>query len=263
MKRNLRLIVPALLICLALTACGRASATVTALDSIKQNGKIPIGIDDAFPPMEFRDSAGMLVGFEKDIMDEIAERMGVTVEYVPTEWSGITGALLSGRFDMIFSAMTITPEREQSVAFSEPYMMGAQVIAVRANSGISSMEQLAGKTVASQLGSSGVEAAITIPSVTVDNLRQYNAFTEAFQDLAIGRVDAVVVDEVVASYYLTKEPGAFEVLPEPLTSEPLGIAFRPEDKTLRDAVQTRLNAIKADGTWDRISLKWFGKVVGR
>ncbi|MGE5572431.1 MAG: amino acid ABC transporter substrate-binding protein [Bacillota bacterium] len=248
----------------AALALGGAAAAAgdDSLARVKAAGVLRIGVDDAFPPMEYRDEQGKLIGFDVDLADEIGRRLGVAIEWVPTAWDGVILALESGKFDMILSSMTITEERAKKVDFSPPYIWGAQIIAVREkDKSINSATDLAGKVVGSQLGSTGEAAARKLAGIK--DLKLYGQFTDAFTDLAIGRVQAVVVDEFVGRYYIAKRPGVYRVLAERLSEEEVGIAFRKEDKALREAVCAALEAIKADGTYAAISKKWFGVDVSK
>ncbi len=239
-----------------------AAAADGSLDKVKAAGVLKIGVDDAFPPMEYRDEKGQIVGFDVDLANEIGRRLGVAIEWVPTAWDGVILALQSGKFDMILSSMTITEERAKRVDFSPPYIWGAQIIVVREkDKSVSSGADLAGKVVGSQLASTGEIAARKLSGIK--DLKLYGKFTEAFEDLAIGRVQAVVVDEFVGRYYITKRPGVYRVLPERLSEEEVGIAFRKEDRALREAVCAALEAIRADGTYAAISKKWFGVDVSK
>ncbi|MGE5652993.1 MAG: amino acid ABC transporter substrate-binding protein [Bacillota bacterium] len=232
-----------------------------SLDRVKKAGKLVIGIDDTFPPMEFRNDKNELVGFEVELDQEIGKRLGVKIEWQPTEWSTIIGALQAKRFDMILSGMTVTPERAKEVAFGTPYFNGAQVLAVRPGSTAKTPADLKGKVVASQLGSSSAVSAAKWLNVKQEDLKLYNSFTEAFTDLSNSRVDGLVVDELTARYYLTQRPGAFTILNEKLDPEPAAAAFRKDDAQLRQEIDRIIAEIKTDGTWERISMKWFGAVL--
>lgn len=239
-----------------------AAASDDSLAKIKAAGVLRIGVDDAFPPMEYRDEKGKLTGFDVDLADEIGRRLGVAIEWVPTAWDGVILALQSGKFDIILSSMTITEERAKMLDFSPPYIWGAQIVVVREkDDSVKSVPDLAGKVVGSQLGSTGEIAARKIAGVK--ELKLYGQFTEALTDLAIGRVQAVVVDEFVGRYYITMRPGVYRVLRERLAEEEVGIAFRKGEKALREAVCAALEAIKADGTYAAISKKWFGVDVSK
>lgn len=233
-----------------------------ALARVKAAGKLVAGLDDAFPPFGFRDEKNNLVGFDIDLGNALAERLGIKIEWQPTEWSGVIMSLKSKKFDVIWSGMSITPEREKEVNFTKPYIGSAQIIIVKtSNKDINSKDNLKGKVVGTQLGSTGETAAKKLEGLK--ELKTFDVFTEAINDLNIGRLDAVVIDDVTARYYLQKQPGAFRILDDILSYEPMGIATRKEDTTLLDALNKELQAMIADGTYAKISEKWFGEDMSK
>lgn len=233
-----------------------------SLEKVKAAGVIRIGVDDAFPPMEYRDEKGNLIGFDVDLAEEIGRRLGVDIVWVPTAWDGVILALQSGKFDMILSTLTITDERAEKIDFSPPYIYGAQIIVVKQQTkDINTLADLKGKVVGTQLGSTGEVAARKFGGFK--DLKLYATYPEAFTDLAIGRIQALVVDEFVGRYYITKQAGAYRVLEERLAEESIGIGFRKGDDSLREAVCAAIDSIKADGTYGKISEKWFGVDVSK
>ncbi|MCR4431310.1 MAG: transporter substrate-binding domain-containing protein [Tepidanaerobacteraceae bacterium] len=236
-----------------------SSGSDDSLERVKQAGKITIGIDDAFPPLEFRDEKNQLVGYDIDLSREAAKRLGVEAEWIPTDWNGVILALNSKKFDIIWSGMSMTAERAKQVDFSPAYLNEAQVVVVKAkDDSIKTQEDLKGKIVGTQLGSTSEEAANKIEGLK--ELKKYSKFTEAFLDLANDRTQAIVVDELVGRYYMTKRPNEFKVA-FPLVKEPIGIAFRKEDKALREALVKVLEEMKQDGTMAKISKEWFGEDI--
>ncbi|QCX34772.1 amino acid ABC transporter substrate-binding protein [Caloramator sp. E03] len=224
-------------------------------DNIKSSGKIMIGLDDSYPPMEYRDDKNNLVGFDIDLGNAIGKKLGVNIEWVPTAWDGILPALKAKKFDMILSALSITDERKKEIAFSEPYISGGPIIITKKeNSSVSGVDAIKGKVVGVQLGSTG-EVATEKTGVTKE-IKKYDKITEAFMDLAAGRIDALVADDQVGRYYMGLEEGKY-VSPGKLMEEPFGIGFRKEDEKLKEAVQKAIDELKADGTLSKISLKWF------
>ena len=226
---------------------------------IKAEGKLVIGIDDAFPPMEFRNEKGELVGFDIDASRELGKRLGIEIVHQPTAWKGVIMSLKTKKFDIIWSGMSITAEREKEIAFTKPYIMEKQIMVVAAgNEKIKSLNDLGEESVIGvQLGSTSEEALAGL-NKKFKEVKRYDKNTEAFMDLKIGRIDALAVDELVGRYYLSQRPGVYSVLPEPLTSEPIGIGIRKEDVSLKDAIQKTLDEMFADGTMKKISIKWFG-----
>lgn len=237
---------------------GTETKSDNSLDTVKQAGKLVVGLDDAYPPMEFRDEKNNLVGFDIDLANEIGKKLGVKIEFMTTEWNGILLSLQSKKFDAIISGLSITEERKKSIVFSEPYVMGGQVIAVKAgNDSIKTLADLKGKKVGCQMGSTGQKAAEDNLK-DIKELRKYGKITEAFSELSIGRVDAVIMDAQVGGYYIAKKPGEFVVLKDMVSKEPMGVGFKKEDKQLQNAIQKAIDELKTDGTLSKLSVKWFG-----
>lgn len=258
MKKIFSLVLVALILVTSLAGCGKKeAANINALDRVKQAGKISFGLDDSFPPMEFRDENNNLVGFDIDFGNAIAKKLGVKAEFVTTDFNGILLSLTSGKFDAILATLSITDERKKSIDFSEPYIMeGIIAIVKNGNSSVTKLEDLSGKVVACQMGSTSDAAAQKINGIK--ELKKYDKITEALHDLLIGRVDAVVVDELVGRYYTSQKTSDYKVLDKKLNDEPVGIGFKKQDKELNAAVQQAINDLKADGTLSSISKKWFG-----
>lgn len=248
-----------------LAGCGTQPSTADkSLEKIKQAGKFVVGLDDAFPPMGFKDQNGQIIGFDIDLAKEAAKRMGVEVVFKPVDWDGVLLTLNSGEIDAIWNGLTITPEREKQIAFSKPYLTDRQIIVVKkGNTAIKTKKDLAGKVVGLQLGSSS-ENALNADQATVKSLKEvkkYEKNTEALTDLKVGRVDAVVVDEVVGRYYIAKQANEFEVLKDNFGEESFGVGIRQADKSFLAEINKVLDEMKADGTAAKISKKWFGEDI--
>lgn len=257
MKKFMSIILTVTMAGALLVGCGQKQETLNSLEAVQKAGKLTIGLDDSYPPMEFRDSKNELVGFDIDLGYEIGKKLGVTTEYTTTDFNGILLALTSSKFNMILSGMSITDKRKESIDFSDTYVMGGQVVAIKkGNTSIKSLEDLKGKVVACQLGSTGDTAATAMEELK--EIKRYDKITEAFQELSNERVDAVIMDAQVGGYYVAKKPGEYDVLKDVISEEPMGIGFKKEDKELRAAVQKALDELKADGTLTKLSQKWFG-----
>jgi len=244
MRRNGVVLLLAVLLTLA--AAGMASAQV-----------LRVGSDVAYPPFEYVDEArGEYVGFDMDIIREIGRRLGMDVQVINVAWEGIIPGLLSGHYDVIISAMTITNERAQAVDFSDPYFATGQVILVRADDDrIKEPADLKGKRVAVQIGTTGHFAAERIEGAVVEH---YPLTPEAILALKLGRADAVVLDELVALEEVRANPGQVKVVGTPFTIEYYGIAIRKGNPDLLRAINLALAQMKADGTYDEIYDRWFG-----
>ncbi|MBC7256824.1 MAG: basic amino acid ABC transporter substrate-binding protein, partial [Chloroflexi bacterium] len=220
--------------------------------------KYVIATDAAFPPMEFVDENKNIVGFDIDLMNAIAKVMGFEVEFKNTAWDGIFAGLESGDYDAILSAVTITDERKAKYDFSDPYINAGQAVVVRADeTAIQSHQDLPGKTVGAQIGTTGALAVQEMQGVT---LKEYDTIDLALLDLVSGNLDAVVVDTpVAADYALASEQfkGKLKIVGEPFTDEWYGLVVRKgENADLLKAFNEGLKKIKADGTYDKIYAKW-------
>ncbi len=243
------------------TGCGKDKGKDSSLADVKKKGFFVLGLDDQFPPMGFREKgSNEIVGFDIDLAKEVAKRLGIKLQIKPVEWKGVVLSLKKGDIDLIWNGMTITPEREKQIAFSKPYLDNKQIIVVKKDSSIASKADLKGKIVGLQLGSSSEKALDSEPKVakSLKEVKKYSNNVLALLDLASGRVDAVIVDEIVGRYYISKKGNIYKVLNDDFGREKYGIGFRQEDKSFVHAVNGALKDIKKDGTGAKISKKWFG-----
>ncbi|MBV4431485.1 amino acid ABC transporter substrate-binding protein [Clostridium tyrobutyricum] len=252
-----------------LSGCGKTgTASTNTLESVKKAGVLKIGLEDSFPPMEFRDSNNKLVGFDVDMATEIGKRLGVKTQFVSTDFNGIILALKSGKFDAIISGMNITDERKKQIDFSKPYFMSGEIMIVKnGNTTITKSDDLVGKTVGVELGTTGDTAAQNLDkklkdkySKGIKEIKKYDKATDVLQDLQAGRCDVVIIDEPVGRYYTSApgKKGKYRVLSEKLVSEATGIGFKKDNKELEESVQKAVDDMQKDGTLSKLSIKWFG-----
>ncbi|MCO8244990.1 transporter substrate-binding domain-containing protein [Haladaptatus sp. AB643] len=249
-----------------LTFAGNASA---------QGGTIRIGSDIPYRPFEYRTATGELIGFDVDIANAIfKQQLGDNYEFVQTSFDTIIPSLNNGNFRVIMSAMTITPERAKQVDFSDPYFTAYQTVLVLKNSGITKLQDLRGKTVAVQKGTTGEAAAQKLKKQFNGNLTidSYDQIPDAFSALGNNQAAAVINDNTVNQAFaqqnnqvtLLQGKGAAERQGKKnappyltLTVEDYGIAFRKNDDKLRKQVNGALSTIRNNGTYDRIYNKYF------
>lgn len=240
----------------ALAGCGGDTAG-------KEEGKkIVVGLDDNFPPMGFKDEKNEIVGFDIDLAKEVTKRLGREVEFKAIDWNSKEAELKSGRVDILWNGLDITEQRKENMLFSDPYMDNRQIVFVAKNSGvnIASEADLAGLSVGTQSGST-TEEYFTNNSALRESMKEvkyYPDYITAFMDLENGRIDAVVGDEIIGRYYLSKHPeniAAVNVVIGDVSQ--FGFAFRKEDQALRDEIQKVFDEMKADGAVAKISEKWF------
>lgn len=263
MKIKFKLLMAAMLSTAILTACGTATSADNSLKDIKEKKELIIGLDDNFPPMGFRDNSGEIVGFDIDMAKEVGKRMGVKVTFKPVEWDGIILSLNNKDIDAIWNGLTITDKRKEQIAFSKVYLQNKQIIVVNSKSNISKKSDLKDKIVGLQMGSSSETALASNSQLTssLKEVKKYSNNTEALLDLNAGRIDAVIVDEVVGRYYASKKPGDYKVLDENLGVENYGVGIRKTDTSLTEEINKQLEEMKNDGTANTISQKWFGKDI--
>ena len=225
--------------------------------------KIVIGLDDNFPPMGFRDEKGQLVGFDIDMAREAATRLGIEVEFKPIDWNAKEAELNGKRVDALWNGLTITDERRKNIAFTAPYMENHQIIVVKGDSAIKTKADMAGKVVGVQDGSSAVDAIgrDEATAKSLKELKKYGDNVTALMDLATGRVEAVVLDEVVGRYYTAKKPGEYTVLDDNFGTEDYGVGVRLEDTELLARLDKAMADMKADGSGAKIAEQWFGKNI--
>ena len=261
MKKQFSLLALALVAGLSLTACGKKEEAPAAAVPAPAS-KIVVGLDDNFPPMGFRDAKGNLVGFDIDLAREAAKRLGAEVEFKPIDWNAKEAELGGKRVDVLWNGLTITEPRKEKIAFTTPYLENRQIVIVTANSPVKAKADLAGKVVGVQEGSSAVEAIDKdAAGKTLKELKKFGDNVTALMDLSTGRLDALVVDEVVGRYYTAKKPGEYVILDEHFGTEEYGVGVRKDDAELLGKIQKAMDEMKKDGAAARISSEWFGKNI--
>lgn len=223
--------------------------------------RLVIGLDDQFPPMGFRDEKNELVGFDIDLAKAVCDKLGIEAVPTPIDWASKELELDGGRVDVLWNGLTITDARKETMLMSPAYITNAQVIVVRKDSGIKTLADLSGKTVAFQEGSSADEAyTASAAAGTEKELVKAPENISLFSDLKIGRIDAVVIDKVFGDYYITENgEGKLEMLEEQLADEEYGIAFKKDNQELAGLILGTLDELVKDGTAAQISQKWFGE----
>ena len=261
MKKFLAILITVSLSLTVLFASGSSESGVdNSLADVQEKGTFILGLDDSFPPMGFRSESGEIVGFDIDTAKEVANRLGVELVAQPIDWNSKEQELATGNIDCIWNGFTVTPEREEVMIFSEPYLRNAQVVVVRSDSPVNALEDLAGCEVGVQAGSSAQIAIDDTPGFK-DSLSGVVEFKEnltALMDLEIGGVDAVVMDLLVANDNINRSGKDFRILDQTLTEEEYAIGFRKGDAALCAEVNKQLHAMAEDGTLAEIAVKWFG-----
>ncbi len=256
--KKLVLLLSALLLILSALPC-----TVMAdntLSEIQKRGVLRVGMEPGYMPFEMTDQKGQIIGFDVDMAKRIAKAMGVKLELVSTAWDGIIPALMTKKFDMIMSGMTVTPQRNLKIAFANPYIVVGQSILVQkkyANE-VKSYKDLNKKKfkVASKLGTTGEQATKRL--ISKATYISFETEQEGVMDLVNGKIDAFVYDlPYMAIANAQKSEGKLIFLDEPFTYEPLGWAIRHGNADFLNWLNNYLAQMKNDGTYDKIYAKWF------
>lgn len=220
---------------------------------------LKVGCNADFAPFEFQDVSGKeYVGFDMDLIRAVGKEMGYEVKIQNINFDGLIPALEAGNINVIISGMTITKERAAKVSFAKPYYQsGLTVVVKKDNDAIKSFKDLEGKTIAVQIGTTGANKAKEIKDAKV---KEFNSSADTFMELKAGGVDAVVNDRPVNDYYLLKSGDTdSKSLSEVLSAEEYGIAIHKKNTELTKKIDEALDKLKANGEYDKIYEKWFGK----
>lgn len=223
----------------------------------KKTTKIVVASDATWPPMEFVDENKNVVGFDVDLVNEVAKAAGFEVEIKNTAWDGIFAGLAAGNYQAVASSVTITEERKATMDFSEPYVNAGQVLVVRKETtGVTTLADLKGKKVAAQIGTTG---AIEIGKVEGLELKSYDEVGLAFEDLANGNVEGVVADSPIAADFALQNANYKDklmIVGVPFTDEWLGFAFKKGDAKTLKLFNDGLAKVKSSGKLDELQAKW-------
>ena len=244
-----------------LTVVGLLGCSNINNDTSNKNELI-IGYDNTFIPMGYLDEKGNTVGFDVDLATEASKRMNMNIKFQSIDWSMKEAELNSGNIDVIWNGYTLTEERKEKVAYTDSYLDNKQIIITLKKSNIKYKSDLLGKSIGTQTDSSGMEAVLK-DTEFVEDLKNkepvlYDTFDKAFRDLEIGRIYALVADEVLARYYIAqKKDDIYKILDEDFGKEVFIVATKKENTELKDKINSTLNEMKNYGTFDEIYSKWF------
>lgn len=240
---------------LVVAGCGDSDDETTASGGGGGGGgeALTVGSDIPYPPFE-QGKPGEYTGFDIELMEAIGEKIGRKAEFQDTSFETIFRDVAQGKFDAVISAATITEEREKAVDFSDPYYLSEQAVLVEEGSEIESLDELNGKTVAVQQGTTGQELAKE--ELGDSEVRPFPEGPNAVTALKSGTVEAVIIDAPVAQNAVEKS-GGVEIAEKIPTEEEYGIAVAQDDSELLDEINKGLKEVKDDGTYKRIFKKWF------
>ena len=255
---------------MSLAGCTQLASnpTVDNWDKYQQQKSITVGFDNTFVPMGFEEKNGNYAGFDIELAKYVSKKLGIQVHFQPIDWDMKETELQNGTIDAIWNGYSATDERREKVAFTIPYMQNTQILVVKKTSGIHSVEDMTGKVLGAQNGSSGMLDFEEHPEVLKNRVKggdadQYQSVNEAIIDLKNDRIDALLIDRVYADYYLTTEGIAdeYDTIPSGFESESFAVGVRPADKKLLEALNQAFKELYQEGIFQQISEKWFGEDV--
>jgi len=255
------------LLSLLLLACAWQARAQTppdgALQQIRARGELRVGLEAGYMPFEMRDKRGGIIGFDVDMAKLMARKLGVKLTIVNTQWDGIIPALLTAKFDVLMSGMTITEERAQQVDFADPYIVIGQSVIMQAKLAdtVKSVDDLNDPryVIATKLGTTGdLAAAEYLPKA---QLMKFETEAEALLQVRGGRAAAFVYDLPYNAVYVARNPGQLVLLPKPFTREELGWAIRKNDPEWRAWLNEFLAGVRQDKAYDALYGKWFERTA--
>lgn len=265
MKNKLILILAIIIIAIVAVVFATKTKTKETGDSLSRilnKNTFILGLDDSFPPMGYRDENNEIVGFDIEVAKEVCKRLGVQLVIQPISWNAKEQELNSYNIDCIWNGMSINEKRKEVMSLSDSYMTNRMIFVVKNESNIQKLEDLTGKNIGVQSGSSAEETLEASKVYSQANqIISYADNITAFMDMETNQTEAVFVDEVLANYYIASNNKNYRILDEALDEEQYAIGFRKQDTELCNKVNEILKEMKIDGTLAKISTTWFGKDV--
>ncbi|MEK3993448.1 transporter substrate-binding domain-containing protein [Psychrobacillus sp. FSL K6-2365] len=254
MKKNIVLTIITLLVMSIVTGCGFGGGKV--LDRMEKTEVLNVAFEGTYPPFNYLDDNGELTGFDVDISNEIAKRLGVKAYFITSKWEGLIGGLKADKFDIIIGQMTVTEERKKSVDFTDPYVITGSVLITREETNdISKLEDIKGKKVGVGGGTTFEEIANSVEGADV---KLYKAFSDYLEDLKNERLDVIINDQLLVSYNIKENNLPIKVASDILKVDEVGMAVNKGNADFVEKVNEALSEMKEDGTYNEIYKKWFG-----
>lgn len=257
----MKVLVTALLATAIQLSVSHAAFAANDLSSIKSAGVLKIGTEGTYPPFTYHDASGKLAGFDVEIGREIAKRIGVKAEFVEGKWDGLIAGLDAKRYDAVINQVSITPERQAKFDFSEPYLSSKAVLIVNSNNtAIKSFDDLKGKKSAHTLTSNYAQLARKYGAEVVGT----DGFDQSVSLVAQGRADATINDNLSFLDFKKHKPDApVKIVAAQSDAEQVGVLIRKDNPQLQQAINTAIDGIKSDGTYQKISNTYFGTDVSK
>lgn len=237
------------------------TTAANSLEQIKKAGKIRVGLMGTYAPYNFLNDKHEIDGFDADVAKAVAKRLGVQVEFITGEFSGLIEGLQKDKYDALVSQVTITEDRKKAMDFSTPYVKNAVNVIVKSdNTTIQKLEDFKGKKIGVGLGTNDEKYLrdVAMPKVGTFEIATYNDVITSLKDLNVGRIDATINNVFAIKPLVEKNQFKVKAVGEPIKEDFAGIAIRKNNPELLDAINKALAEMKTDGTFKEIFQKWFG-----
>lgn len=260
MKKFSVLVLFVVLVLSLVAGCGKGDTKGNSKDKVfsrvKESKVLRVGFEGTYPPFNFINDDNKYDGFDVDISNEIASRLGVKTKFIATKWEGLIGGLKADKFDIIIGQMSITDERKKSVDFTDPYVVTGSVLITRKDQNdISTLEQIKGKNVGVGGGTTFEKVARSVDGA---NVHLYKTVNEYIQDLINGRLDVIINDQLLMSYNIQKENLPIKIASDIVNKDSIGMAVKKGNGDFVKKLNQALADMKDDGTYNKIYKKWFG-----
>lgn len=249
---------------LALSLLGLTAHTFAAdlLETVQQRGTLKIALEGTYPPFNFKDKSQKLTGFEVELGEALAKKLKLKPEFITGEWSGLLAGLQGGKFDVVLNQVSITDKRKEVFDFSVPYTISSAQLIVRKDEkrSFKSLADLAGKKMGVTQGSNYAEMVKAQGGI---ESKFYPSAPEILQDLSLGRIDAAINDSLLIPFALKEAKLPLKAGAPVGGTTAMGIPFAKGNPKFKTAIDGALNALYKDGSFKKISVKWFGIDVSK
>ncbi|SMF00790.1 transporter substrate-binding domain-containing protein [Pseudogulbenkiania subflava] len=247
---------------LALIGATSHAFAADLLDTVQQRGTLKIALEGTYPPFNFKDKDQKLAGFEVDLGTALAQKLKVKPEFTTGEWSGLLAGLQGGKFDVVMNQVSITDKRKEVFDFSQPYTISSAQLIVRKNEKrtFKSLDDLKGLKMGVTQGSNYADMVKAQGGI---ESKFYPSAAEIFQDLASGRIDAAINDSLLIPFAIKEAKLPLKAGAAVGTTTQMGIPFAKGNPKFKAAIDGALTSLHKDGTFKKISVKWFGIDVSK
>lgn len=259
LKKLTAMILAATMSLTVLAGCGGSGDTASegSAAAEKKGDVVIVGTNPTFEPFEYQDESGNMTGFDLDLMTAIGEDQGFDVEFKSLEFDALVGAITTGNIDVVASGMSITPERLKSVAFADPYMDASLGIMVAADSDIASKEDLAGKALGAQIGTTGADEVNAMKDDgTIADAKILDNYNTCIQELLNGGIDAIIIDIPVAQAFMAKQGDKVKLVGEPYVADYYGLAVKKDNTELQEKLNKGLANLIENGKFEELCKKY-------